>query len=94
MRRFLKAAASRRERTKCSTLVPRGYVPVYVADEDKEMKLFLVHATSFYDAESKELLFKSAHECGYENQGVLKISFDARIGCIGQEQINLLYFTT
>lgn len=75
--RILKADAPRRKRTMCSTLVPRGYVPIYVGDVDKEMKLFVVHTTSLCDAEFTELLFKSAEKYGYENQGVLKIPFDA-----------------
>ncbi|RWR95832.1 auxin-responsive protein SAUR72-like protein [Cinnamomum micranthum f. kanehirae] len=66
-------------RRKGSTIVPKGYVPVYVGAVDDQMKRFIVHTTSLGDAYFLELLCKSAEEYGFCDQGVLRIPYDAKV---------------
>uniref|UniRef100_A0A1D1YZS1 Auxin-induced protein 10A5 n=1 Tax=Anthurium amnicola TaxID=1678845 RepID=A0A1D1YZS1_9ARAE len=56
---------------------PRGYIPVCVGVGD-EWKRFMVHTRSFKETELQELLFRSAEEYGYRNDGVLRIPYDTK----------------
>lgn len=58
-------------------LTPKGYVPICVGVEN-ETKRFMVHRTLFGDAEFLELLYRSAEEYGFRNEGILRIPFEAK----------------
>ncbi|KAF5188656.1 Auxin-responsive protein [Thalictrum thalictroides] len=65
------------KRLKGPPMAPRGYVPVCVGVEN-ETKRFMVHRNSLHDIEFVELLYKSAEEYGFCNQGILRIPYDAK----------------
>ncbi|PWA79873.1 SAUR-like auxin-responsive protein family [Artemisia annua] len=53
-----------------SSAVPRGHLPVYVGED---MQRFVVKANLLKHPVFINLLYKSAQEYGYEQQGVLRI---------------------
>lgn len=57
------------------TVMPRGYIPVFVGIGE-EMEKFLVHTKLFEHPHIKALLEMAAREFGYEQEGVLKIPCD------------------
>ncbi|KAJ7951455.1 Auxin-responsive protein [Quillaja saponaria] len=65
--------------TSTTTLAtPRGYVPICVGRNENTSKRFMVHTTALEDAEFSEMLFKSAEEYGFCNEGILRIPFEAK----------------
>ncbi|XP_062088455.1 auxin-responsive protein SAUR71-like [Humulus lupulus] len=59
-------------------LTPRGYVPICVGIEDELTKRFMVRTALFGDAHFSELLYRSAEEYGFSNDGVLRIPCGAK----------------
>ncbi|KAH7547030.1 auxin-responsive protein SAUR41 [Ziziphus jujuba] len=57
-------------------LTRKGYVPICVGVEN-ETKRFMVHTTLLGDADFLELLYRSAEEYGFCNEGVLRIPYEA-----------------
>ncbi|XWS16077.1 hypothetical protein CRYUN_Cryun34aG0054600 [Craigia yunnanensis] len=53
--------------------VPKGYVPVMVGTEEKELAKFLIHIDMFKNEYFAGLLEMVAQEVGYENPGILRI---------------------
>ncbi|KAM1010860.1 hypothetical protein ACFX13_047024 [Malus domestica] len=58
------------------SMTPKGYVPVCVG-VDGNTKRFMVHTTLLRHAKFLELLYKSAEEYGFSNDGVLRIPYEA-----------------
>ncbi|KAK9281326.1 hypothetical protein L1049_004225 [Liquidambar formosana] len=58
-------------------LTPRGYIPVCVGVND-DTKRFIVHRRALTDAQFSELLYRSAEEYGFCNEGILKIPYEAK----------------
>ncbi|KAJ0006986.1 hypothetical protein Pint_29296 [Pistacia integerrima] len=58
-------------------VTPRGYVPICVGVND-DTKRFIVHTKALGDADFLGLLYKSAEEYGFCNQGVLRIPYEAK----------------
>ncbi|GMN36804.1 hypothetical protein TIFTF001_006305 [Ficus carica] len=56
----------------------RGYVPVCVGLEDDGTKRFLIRTTLLGDADFSELLYRSAEEYGFCNEGILRIPCGAK----------------
>ncbi|KAF8401144.1 hypothetical protein HHK36_014448 [Tetracentron sinense] len=61
----------------CPIMTPRGYIPVSVG-VNNETKRFMIHTTSLSDAGFLELLYRSAEEYGFSNQGILRIPYDPK----------------
>ncbi|XP_048428423.1 auxin-responsive protein SAUR72-like [Pyrus x bretschneideri] len=59
------------------SMTPKGYVPVCVG-VDGDTKRFMIHTTLFRHADFSELLYKSAEEYGFCNDGVLRIPYEAK----------------
>lgn len=58
-------------------LTPKGYVPICVG-VNNDTRRFIVHTTALGDADFLELLYISAEEYGFCNQGILRIPFEAK----------------
>ncbi|KAJ0075843.1 hypothetical protein Patl1_33789 [Pistacia atlantica] len=58
-------------------VTPRGYVPICVGVND-DTKRFIVHTKALGDADFLGLLYKSAEEYGFCNQGILRIPYEAK----------------
>ncbi|KAE7999005.1 hypothetical protein FH972_003493 [Carpinus fangiana] len=56
---------------------PRGYIPICVG-MDNDTSRFMVHTTTLADAEFLELLYRSAEEYGFCNEGILRIPYEAK----------------
>ncbi|XVE51740.1 hypothetical protein DITRI_Ditri02bG0064900 [Diplodiscus trichospermus] len=56
---------------------PKGYVPVMVGKEEKELAKFMIHIDMFKNEYFAGLLEMVAQEIGYENRGILRIPFSA-----------------
>lgn len=67
-----------RRRLRGPPLTPRGYVPVCVGLEDDTAKRFMVRTTLLGDADFSELLYRSAEEYGFCNEGILRIPCGAK----------------
>ncbi|XP_068336497.1 auxin-responsive protein SAUR71-like [Pyrus communis] len=65
------------KRLKSPSMPPKGYVPVCV-DVDGYTKRFIVHTTLLRHTEFLELLYKSAEEYDFCNDGVLRIPCEAK----------------
>ncbi|KAM0956289.1 hypothetical protein ACFX11_024929 [Malus domestica] len=59
------------------SVTPNAYVPVCVG-VDGDTKRFMVHTKLFRHADFSELLYKSAEEYGFCNDGVLRIPYEAK----------------
>lgn len=57
-------------------LTPRGYIPVCVG-MNNDFRRFMVHATTLGDEDFLELLYRSAEEYGFCNEGILRIPYEA-----------------
>lgn len=69
----------RRRSLRGPPLTPRGYVPICVGLEDEsETKRFMVRTALFGDAHFSELLYRSAEEYGFCNEGILRIPCGAK----------------
>ncbi|PON62559.1 Small auxin-up RNA [Trema orientale] len=75
--KFIGARGSFKLRLRGPPLTPRGYVPICVGLED-ETKRFMVRTALFGDADFSELLYRSAEEYGFSNEGVLRIPCGAK----------------
>jgi len=53
-------------------LPPKGYVPICVGFNN-DTRRFIVHTKAFGEAEFLELLYRSAEEYGFDNQGILRL---------------------
>lgn len=58
-------------------VAPRGYVPVCVG-VDGDIRRFMVHTKLLGHAEFIELLYRSAEEYDFCNDGVLRIPYEAK----------------
>ncbi|KAI5594232.1 hypothetical protein POPTR_003G070900v4 [Populus trichocarpa] len=58
-------------------LPPKGYVPICVGFNN-DTRRFIVHTKAFGEAEFLELLYRSAEEYGFDNEGILRIAYEAR----------------
>ncbi|CAK7356466.1 unnamed protein product [Dovyalis caffra] len=58
-------------------LPPKGYVPVCVGFNN-DTRRFIVHTKALGDADFSELLYKSAEEYGFDNEGILRIAYEAK----------------
>ncbi|KAF7813991.1 auxin-responsive protein SAUR71-like [Senna tora] len=56
----------------------RGYVPICVGVDEDHRRRFMIHTKAFKDAIFCELLTKSAEEYGFQNDGILRILFEAQ----------------
>ncbi|KAG6665005.1 auxin-responsive protein SAUR71-like [Carya illinoinensis] len=58
-------------------LTPRGYIPVCVG-MNNDFRRFVVHTTTLNgDEDLLELLYRSAEEYGFCNEGIMKIPYEA-----------------
>ncbi|KAF7813990.1 auxin-responsive protein SAUR71-like [Senna tora] len=79
LRKFLGACSSvygHRRLERC-VLGPKSYVPVCVGVNEENRRRFMVHIKALKDADFCELLRKSAEEYGFQNDGILRILFEA-----------------
>lgn len=67
---------SKRLRSSTPVMTPRGYVPVCVG-VDGDFQRFMVHTKLLGHQEFMELLYRSAEEYGFCNDGVLGIPYEA-----------------
>ncbi|XP_061979988.1 auxin-responsive protein SAUR71-like [Populus nigra] len=58
-------------------LPPKGYVPICVGFNN-DTRRFIVHTKAFGEAEFLQLLYRSAEEYGFHNEGILRIAYEAR----------------
>lgn len=58
--------------------VPKGYIPISVGVNDERRERFVVHTTALSDADFLDLLYRSAEEYGFSNQGILRIPYEAQ----------------
>ncbi|KAL6144424.1 PREDICTED: uncharacterized protein LOC101292332 [Fragaria vesca subsp. vesca] len=68
---------SKRLRSSTPVMTPRGYVPVCVG-VDGDFQRFMVHTKLLGHQEFMELLYRSAEEYGFCNDGVLRIPYEAK----------------
>lgn len=55
----------------------KGYVHVWVG-YNNDARRFIVHTKPLGDADFLELLYKSAEEYGFDNEGILRIAYEAK----------------
>lgn len=59
------------------SVTPRGYIPVCVGVHG-DTKRFIIHTTALGNPDILELLYRSAEEYGFCNEGILRIPYEAK----------------
>lgn len=59
-----------------SKLGRKGYIPVIVGMDEESSQRFMIQTNVFKDEYFCELLFKSAEELGFHNDGVIRILYE------------------
>lgn len=68
---------NKRLRSSTAVMTPKGYVPVCVG-VNGDFRQFMVHTKLLGHQEFMELLYRSAEEYGFCNDGVLRIPYEAK----------------